>query len=165
MFAFYISTSLVFKEFSQRLGLLPSLTTGRGENPLPADRVFSNLRELHAVAALLFSLLPTVNVKLSSTAFDFYFHIRNVGFHFCNADHEILNASVLVYLTECYFQAVFNYSQTLSVSLKHQQEITLKLYRDLLVQSHGVDREPVLDIESRMMIWERVSKLVPPQET
>ena len=76
-----------------------------------------------------------------------------------------LNASVLVYLTERCFQAVFNYSQTLSVSLKHQQEITLKLYRDLLVQSHGVDREPVLDNESRMMIWERVSKLVPPQET
>ena len=40
----------------------------------------SYLKELHEVSSLLFSLLPTFNIKQSATTFDFYFDIRNVGF-------------------------------------------------------------------------------------
>ena len=37
------------------------------------------LKEMHEVAALLFSLLPTLNCKPTSLTFDFYLKIRKVS--------------------------------------------------------------------------------------
>ena len=64
----FLRTVNLSQEFAQRLSKLMSL-----QDP-------SYLKELHAVSSLLFSLLPTFNIKQSATTFDFYFDIRNVGF-------------------------------------------------------------------------------------
>jgi len=82
----------------------------------------SYLKELHAVSSLLFSLPPTFNINLSTTTFDFYFRIRN---------------------------AVSSYRQTLGngIDLKPQQEVTLRLYRQLL--------DPNIDLDNGK-IWEEV---------
>ena len=49
----------------------------------------------------------------------------------------------------CYYQAVSNYSETLGIDVKPQQEVTLRLYRELL----DPNNEPVLDNDK---IWEEV---------
>ena len=49
----------------------------------------------------------------------------------------------------CCYQAVSTYSQTLGIDLKPQQEVTLRLYRQLL----DPNNEPVLDNDK---IWEEV---------
>jgi len=98
------------KEFAQRLSKLMSL-----QDPF-------YLKEMHAVASLLFSLLPTFNIKQSTSTFDFYFDVRN---------------------------AVSTYSHTLGIDLKPLQEVTLRLYRQLL----DPNNEPVLDND---IIWEEV---------
>jgi len=97
------------------------------------------MKELHAVSYLLFSLLPTFNFNTSATMFDFYFDIRN---------------------------AVSTYSQTLGIDLKSQQELTLKLFQDL-VESHDHGSELVLDNGKKLHIWEVLdaSRLLTVQET
>jgi len=105
-FFFYVR-----KEFAQRLSKLVPL-----QDP-------SYLKELHAVSSLLFNLLPTFNIKLSTTTFDFYFDIRN---------------------------AVSTYSRTLGIDLKLQQEVTLRLYRQLL----DPNNEP--GVLNNDKIWEEV---------
>jgi len=97
------------------------------------------MKELHAASSLLFSLLPTFNFNIHVTkAFDFYFDFRN---------------------------AVSNYSQTLGIDLKPQQELTLKLFRDL-VESHDLGGELVLDNGKKLRIWEVLdaSRLAAEQE-
>ena len=58
-----------------------------------------------------------------------------------------------------------NYSQTLGIDLKPQQELTLKLFRDL-VESHDLGGELFLDNGKKLRIWEVLdaSRLAAEQE-
>ena len=59
----------------------------------------------------------------------------------------MLKSEIVLYL--CCYQAVSTFSQTLGIALKPQQEVTLRLYRQLL----DPNNEPVLDNDK---IWEEV---------